>query len=102
MGAYINPTNMSKEEWLLDNAVEIKDTDAESWDFTDKDIMLLVWIFNGFFTALGVVEHDTIVTSLRKDKRMKTFFMVETKKVLESTPPIMTDSDIEYLNRMGY
>tara|TARA_R110000751_G_scaffold215713_7_gene319168 strand:- start:1109 stop:1396 length:288 start_codon:yes stop_codon:yes gene_type:complete len=53
MGLYINPPNMSKENWLTQHATP---TSKSQWQDTTSyfDPVLLAHLNNGQFTALGI------------------------------------------------
>jgi len=53
MGDYINPKNMTKEEWLEKNAMQIKMSDFITAEFSGGE-RLMVLVDNGAFTACAV------------------------------------------------
>jgi hypothetical protein len=56
MGYYINPTNMSKEQWLRENGVEVPKPIAKHHPAGDELVVCLV--DNGAFTAAGIAYDD--------------------------------------------
>ncbi|HHE64886.1 MAG TPA: hypothetical protein ENL09_02580 [Bacteroidetes bacterium] len=56
MGVYVNPENMTKEEWLMKFAEGVSQP-----QFTlanDDEYVYLCWMDNGAFTALAVIDDD--------------------------------------------
>ena len=85
MGAYINPKDCSKEEFLLNNAREVSKEVVEFFDFeVQKDLMPVVLIDNGYFTAAGIAfsasERDVF---LKEDGRPKKYYLAEINDLLE-------------------
>lgn len=56
MGYYINPKNMSKEEWLKQNGTMVEPNHAKAHTAGDKLVVCLV--DNGMFTAAGIAYDD--------------------------------------------
>lgn len=53
MGTYVNPQDMTKEEWLRKNAKMVIRDDAINWnDF--KEVFLICLIDNMIFSAAGI------------------------------------------------
>ena len=70
MGIYINPENMTKEQWLDKYATPAKNIDI---DALADDETFLVWVDNGAFTALAVIPDDAELQSFLdpNDRRLK-------------------------------
>lgn len=56
MGFYINPPNMTKEEWLRRNGEMIDPVTAQSHSVGERVVVCLV--DNGLFTAAGIAYDD--------------------------------------------
>ncbi len=54
MGFYINPTDMSKEEWFDKNVQRYSGFRVEHHYLKDDDLVCCVWVLNHGFTALGI------------------------------------------------
>lgn len=81
MGAYINPKDCSKEDFLRDNAKEVTKEIVEFFDYDlQKDLMPVILVDNGPFTAAGIAfsarERDVF---LMEDGRPKRYFLAEIK-----------------------
>ena len=78
MGLYVNPTTMSKEEWLLANArpVVSEDITGDNWARVISEGRIpMVWMDNGPFSALGVAFSESEAADFaRHDGRAKLFF----------------------------
>lgn len=86
MGYYVNPRNMSKEEWLAKHGTPCL---RITHDEVPKNKMLVALINNGPFTAAGVAysarEHEEFTRT--DDRRPKSYYLVD-KDVLFSDPAI--------------
>ena len=73
MGAYVNPKEGSKEEFLSSNAREVTKEVVEFFDFEmQEDLMPVVLIDNGYFTAAGIAfSADERDAFLKEDGRPK-------------------------------
>jgi len=83
MGCYINPQDMSKEEWLSTNGIRL----TEAPLFNDNSSMLPVCLVdNGAFTAAAIAysEHVLEVFGDPRDIRPKKWYLVEKTKLTES------------------
>lgn len=78
MGFYINPSNMTKEEWLRLNGEMISPLTARAHPAGDKVVVCLV--DNGPFTAAGIAyddrERDEFCRPDSGSQRRRQFFLV--------------------------
>jgi hypothetical protein len=81
MGAYINPPNMSKEQWLSENATEVPFVD---WDLPEG-YLPVVLVDNGPFTAAGIAYYRQELKAFtdESDQRFKRFFIAPIDKLHE-------------------
>jgi hypothetical protein len=81
MGAYINPKNMSKEQWLSENATEVPFVD---WDLPEG-YLPVVLVDNGPFTAAGIAYCKEELGTFKhpEDMRPKRFFIAPIHKLHE-------------------
>lgn len=56
MGYYINPPDMTKEQWLKENAAEVHESDAR--DRSAGDNLVVCLVDNGWMTAAGICYDD--------------------------------------------
>lgn len=81
MGYYINPPNMSKDDFLASEGTEITTEEAAAFDYSDTDTLPVCLVDNGLFTAAAIAynkqERDYF---LEPDPRAMRWFLV--KKVL--------------------
>ncbi len=84
MGCYINPSNQTKEEFLLDNGVEVQPNNIV-WNEKTMPVCL---VFNGPFTAAAVCfnKEEASHFQLPTDFRLKIWFQVDIEKLLEVSP----------------
>lgn len=84
MGFYINPRDMSKEDWLtlygspIQSSIHLTDALFGSWKSPDGDPMLPVCLVdNGAFTAAAVgIDAAEVNEFMRSDGRRKRWFFV--------------------------
>lgn len=81
MGRYLNPKNMTKEDWLKTNAVFANDIIAPpTWtnEIDGKSHVLACLIDNGMFTACGLCfnQREYEAFSDMRDGRFKYFYWV--------------------------
>lgn len=75
MGFYINPLNMTKEEWLRRNGVPVNHLTAQNHHAGDRVVVCLV--DNGAFTAAGIAYDDRERDEFcRPNKRLRQFYLV--------------------------
>ncbi len=78
MGYYINPPNMSKEEFLDQKGTEISREEAASFKFIDDNVLPVVLVDNGLFTAAAIAySPDELEEFLSPDHRPMKWFLVE-------------------------
>ena len=83
MGYYINPQDMSKEEFLARKGIPIFAAEVLSIFDYHKDHLPVCLIDNGAFTAAGIAySKDEAATFCRNDGRYKRWYKVS-KKDLE-------------------
>jgi hypothetical protein len=85
MGLYINPSDMTKEVWLLDNGTMITSSDAKNFSYrNDNKFLPVCLVDNGWMTAAGIAycasERDAFLESAR-DHRPKQWFLVAKEKL---------------------
>lgn len=83
MGLYINPQDMSKEEWLLENAIKLPDRSTRLSSSPlplpeDPALALVCYVVNGRMTAAGVCldEAERQAFNQPTDERPKAWFHV--------------------------
>lgn len=83
MGAYINPDGQNKEEWLRENGTPINLLDVLNWSHKPVDVLPVVLMNNGFFTAAGICYSETEMRVFTdpSDSRPKSYFFVNTEKL---------------------
>ena len=90
MGIYINPKEGTKEEWLAKHAKEVN---SITWDILPKDILPVVLVDNGGFTAAGIAYCKSELEQFQyEDGRPKKWFLAKVEdlqKVQPATIPIM-------------
>lgn len=87
MGYYINPKDMSKEQWLEKNGVKLQY--APKYDDTGKTKNVCL-VFNSYFTAAGIAysEEEQDVFASPDDFCLRDWYCVDTEKLLEVTPEL--------------
>lgn len=90
MGCYVNPTNMSKEDWLRQHGRRVSIDDVE---IAESELPVCL-VDNGMFRAAGVAydERELEAFSVPSDTRPKVWFMV-------SREALRTASDLIYYER---
>ena len=83
MGYYLNPPNVSKEQWLTKNAVELDGPPSESPDSDGYYAVCLV--DNGLFTAAALAfdARELAVFTEPTDFRPKRWFLVDSEQAME-------------------
>lgn len=83
MGFYVNPSNCSKEAWLINNGIEVLDRTLD-WDAVPAGCLPVVLINNGPFTAACIAYDPRELASATdpKDRRQRTIFIVEIKDLV--------------------
>ena len=89
MGYYINPPDMSKEDFLNKHGILIKESDVLEADLVNNFPVVL--IDNGLFTAAGGIlydgkERDYWYKSCKDDPRLHLFYLVEKKHLIPYLP----------------
>lgn len=78
MGFYINPHDMTKEEFLVKYGVRMSQEEVANFNFAQEDTLPVVLIDNRAFTAAGIA-YDTYERDAFNDKqdpRSKVWFKV--------------------------
>ena len=89
MTLYINPSSMTKEEFLDHFGTELQAIELNemvNWDLRNKtDICLISLVQNPSFSAAGIIEdkRDFVRWSQLRDGRPKRWFIVQTKDINE-------------------
>lgn len=85
MGYYINPKNMSKEQWLIENGHEVFAFGTFE-EASKDDVLPVVWVDNGASSAAAVAydarELDDFIGN-PKDKRPMRYFLVPVDALIE-------------------
>ena len=82
MGAYINPKNETKEDFLSREGTEITQQQAENEKYPGNMVVCLV--NNGMFTAAGVAFNQSEINEFAApDGRFKRWYRVEVEKLLK-------------------
>jgi hypothetical protein len=90
MGFYINPTNISKEKWLLDNAaIRSKDDGRLCFLDPERKSYPIVWVDNGPFTAAGIAycieEYEVFILP---DPRPKAVYIATREAIIAVCPSV--------------
>lgn len=80
MGSYLNPPDMTKEEWLKKNAKQIAEPPKTLTELAEGQA-LVCWVHNGIFTACAHVydERELREFSRDDDRRPKAWFTVDSE-----------------------
>lgn len=85
MGFYIDPPNMSKEEWLRFNATPLDDPFGDIPEGTHRVCL----VYNGGFTAAGICYNDGERDAFaHPDDRRKEWFVVEDERLIRVCPSV--------------
>lgn len=93
MGAYVNPKDMTKEDWLKANAEGISPTAPVAIDAMSPNHLPVCLVDNGPFTAAGIAFNERELQAFNdpNDYRMKVWFWVPKEKLMN--PDV---SDLHY------
>jgi len=82
MGYYVNPSNESKESFLMHSGTRIPSSTA--WADVPKGSLPVVWVDNGFMTAAGICYDESEFKQFLdpSDERPKKIYTVEIEKLL--------------------
>lgn len=81
MGAYINPPNEEKEDFLVREGDRL--TSIPKWEDIPEGRMLVTLIHNGLFTAAGIsFDEGEYKAFTRQDSRPKLHFLVDIDKLM--------------------
>lgn len=97
MGLYINPPDMTKETWLINNAIDATALIGveRSWATVPEGTLPVCVVDNGAFTAAGIAFDEQEYNAFnRDDDRAKFFVLVPIDKLLEVQPQLKS-----YLNQ---
>lgn len=75
MGFYINPTDMTKEEWFDNNVQRYSIDPPEHHYLKDDDYVCCVWVLNPGFSALAIAYSDNELKAFShpEDRRIKRY-----------------------------
>jgi len=93
MGAYVNPQNQSKEDWLMENGYLLIEDQHIQWKWEDflEGTLPVCLVDNGRFTAAGIAySKDEYEYFKRDDGRPKKWFIVEVTKLHPVSPELKT------------
>ena len=82
MGAYVNPSQGSKEDWLQNNGQKMKE--IPSWNHIPDEMLPVCLVDNGMFTAAAILFSARELEGFTnpRDHRPKKYFMVPIDKLL--------------------
>ena len=82
MTRYINPPEMTKETFLINNAEEIDLIRFKRQDKNDSQIFVVL-VDNGHFTAAAIVDNSSDFARFTRpsDHRPKKFFLIDKDKL---------------------
>lgn len=87
MGFYINPKNMSKEDWLRRNGMGVTQASASKHSAGDGGDFVVCLVDNGDFTAAGIAyndgERDSFLFRDTGEQRPRQWFLVNRKFLKE-------------------
>lgn len=86
MGYYINPKDMSKEEWLAENGVPVsaRDLQVTGFEYLKPAELPVCLVDNGWMTAAGIAYCDEEMQEfLRPDGRPKQWFLVRRARLTD-------------------
>lgn len=91
MGAYINPPDMSKEEWLVKNATRLDTVPKNAKEFEAEGKMFVCLVNNFHFTAAGIMfdQRELETFSDPADRRPKRWYLASKEDLLKV-------SDLQY------
>ena len=77
MGAYINPGNMSKEDWLIRYARPMTEGSFKSFQDFGGAFLPVVLVDNGFFTAAAIAFNDEEIRAFTRpgESRLRSFWL---------------------------
>jgi len=96
MGCYVNPPDMSKEDWLKKEGIQISEKDVRDWDYSNLDAFPVCLVDNGAFKAAGVAFDSNERFEFLEDGigRKKDWFLVETKDLKLVSPLSIYRKDV--------
>jgi len=88
MGLYINPKNMSKEEWLIENRTNVFLQPPNNLKMIPYNHVLVCIVDNGKFTAAAVIYDGDELEAFAdpSDNRPKIWNIVPLEKIKEVCP----------------
>lgn len=88
MGIYINPSDRTKEAWLIKYGTPVSPAIFRAFEFdANPDTLPVCLVNNGAFTAAAVgydVEERDAFTPTPFDMRLRTYFLVPKAALIES------------------
>lgn len=91
MGEYINPKDMTKEQWLSKHGVCALESEIKmAKHFGKSDLIPVCLINNGPFTAAAILydEREIIEATRADDLRPKSFFLCEGRDLISVCPSV--------------
>lgn len=85
MGAYINPSDKTKEVWLTENATEIPNGSTITFDGLPEGQLPVCLVDNGLFTAAGIAFSPRELEAFTgpDDDRPKRFYLAKIDDLLK-------------------
>lgn len=89
MGAYINPTDTTKEKWLTENAIR-KDFPPVNLKYLLPDYLPVVLVDNGSFTAAAIAYSQQELEAFLnvKDPRSKKWYLASVADLHTVSPEL--------------
>lgn len=89
MGCYINPPDMTKEQWLFKHAAAIPPNTLRAWDTKPEGTLPVILVDNGSFTAAGIAYNKAEYDAFNvEDGRDRLWFCVPQEELLEVAPDL--------------
>lgn len=91
MGFYINPPDMTKEDWLIKHNVKIFTTPPSFESIREKNLILICLVDNGLFTTAGICYSQREIDAFNqpKDLRLKLWCCVPQEEVFKLMPEVI-------------
>lgn len=96
MGHYVNPTHLTKEEWLTTYGTPVPREVGADWNKCPQDCLPVVLVDNGRFSAAGIAfDRDELACMDYRegDPRPRLFYYVP-RQALQSVVPEIFNADL--------